>query len=280
MHQANTKSKQINYSWSRIKGMAEKLAKEYYPFVPKEIADNDDSYRNFLREVYQIAYLAFAEAERTWDSAKGASFESWVYFYLRLLLSQTFSVSSATDVCEIKIKPEHEEIILNILSLPASMEVQKIILSSHLKRRLNNFLETYGYHEKVVSQKLEVRKSSEALVLKTKAKRYFKTVSVEALSENCGYEPSQDFKESDESPEQALPELRKYIASLIACLPCKHRKVLAGLYGLCGHPHKTHKEIATELSYTEERIRQIEKEAILYLRSVCQDKFFRFLLKK
>jgi len=281
MLQAKTKSKQISYSWPKIKGMAEKIAKEYYPLVPKEKGNEETSYKSFLKEVYQIAYLAFAEAKRTWEPNKGASFESWVYFYLRLLLSETFSIGSVTDIAEIKIKPEHEEIILNILSLPACIDTQKIILYSSLKERLNNFLENHGYSEKIVSKKLEVKRNLDNLVLKAKVRKCFKTVSIETLSEDSGFELAEELKEIDEAQTQALPGLRTYITSLIACLPSTlHRKVIMSLYGLCGHPKQTYKDIATKFSYTEERIRQIEKEAILYLRSVCQEKFFRFLLRK
>jgi len=63
-------------------------------------------------------------------------------------------------------------------------------------------------------------------------------------------------------------ESRRQISRMLQALPVKHREVLMRHYGLNGRPVQGHDEIAAWLGVGKERSRQIEREALHWLREL------------
>ena len=65
-----------------------------------------------------------------------------------------------------------------------------------------------------------------------------------------------------------LSESQRQVWHMLGALPAKHRQVLARRYGLDGIDAQSHHEIARWLGVGEERSRQIEREALHWLREL------------
>jgi RNA polymerase primary sigma factor len=63
-------------------------------------------------------------------------------------------------------------------------------------------------------------------------------------------------------------ETRQQVWQVLRLLPERHRQVLARRYGLLGDRAETHAEIGESLGVTEERSRQLEREALHRLREL------------
>jgi RNA polymerase primary sigma factor len=63
-------------------------------------------------------------------------------------------------------------------------------------------------------------------------------------------------------------ERSRQVWKMLQALPKKHREVVARRYGLLGKEAQTHEEIAAWLEVGEERSRQIEREALHWLREL------------
>jgi RNA polymerase sigma factor (sigma-70 family) len=63
-------------------------------------------------------------------------------------------------------------------------------------------------------------------------------------------------------------ETRRQLWAVLRLLPERHRQVLARRYGLLGDRVQTHKEIGAWLAVSEERSRQLEREALHRLREL------------
>jgi DNA-directed RNA polymerase sigma subunit (sigma70/sigma32) len=63
-------------------------------------------------------------------------------------------------------------------------------------------------------------------------------------------------------------ESHRWLWSMVALLPDRHREVLVRRYGLHGDEPETHAEIGARLGVGEERSRQLEHEALHRLRSL------------
>jgi RNA polymerase primary sigma factor len=63
-------------------------------------------------------------------------------------------------------------------------------------------------------------------------------------------------------------EAKRQVWKMLAALPMKHRDVIARRYGLLGSDVQGHDEIAAWLGVGEERSRQIEREALHWLREL------------
>jgi RNA polymerase primary sigma factor len=63
-------------------------------------------------------------------------------------------------------------------------------------------------------------------------------------------------------------ESRRQVWRMLKALPKKHREVVARRYGLLGYDAQSHEEIASWLGVGEERSRQIEREALHWLREL------------
>jgi RNA polymerase primary sigma factor len=63
-------------------------------------------------------------------------------------------------------------------------------------------------------------------------------------------------------------ESRRQVLRMLAALPAKHREVLSRRYGLDGDSPQAHEEIAAWLGVGQERSRQIEREALHWLREL------------
>jgi DNA-directed RNA polymerase sigma subunit (sigma70/sigma32) len=61
---------------------------------------------------------------------------------------------------------------------------------------------------------------------------------------------------------------RERVLKLLQVLPARHREVLERRFGLAGRPVQTHREIAPGLGVGEERSRQIEHQALHWLRTL------------
>jgi RNA polymerase sigma factor (sigma-70 family) len=63
-------------------------------------------------------------------------------------------------------------------------------------------------------------------------------------------------------------ETRHHLCSTLRLLPARHREVVLSRYGLQGNPLRTHAEIAARLGVGEQRTRQLEREALHWLREL------------
>ena len=63
-------------------------------------------------------------------------------------------------------------------------------------------------------------------------------------------------------------ETRRQVWSMLRLLPERHRQVLVCRFGLVGDPPQTHQEIGTSLGVGEERSRQLEHQALHWLREL------------
>ena len=63
-------------------------------------------------------------------------------------------------------------------------------------------------------------------------------------------------------------ETRRHLCSTLGLLPARHREVLLRHYGLRGHSVETHAQIAATLGVGEERSRQLERQALHWLREL------------
>jgi RNA polymerase primary sigma factor len=63
-------------------------------------------------------------------------------------------------------------------------------------------------------------------------------------------------------------ETHRQLWSLLSTLPVRHRDVLVRRYGLCGASPETHADIGARLGVSEQRSRQLEREALHRLRSI------------
>jgi RNA polymerase primary sigma factor len=63
-------------------------------------------------------------------------------------------------------------------------------------------------------------------------------------------------------------ETRRHLCSTLGVLPARHREVLLRHYGLRGHSVETHAQIAARLGVGEERSRQLERQALRWLREL------------
>jgi RNA polymerase sigma factor (sigma-70 family) len=63
-------------------------------------------------------------------------------------------------------------------------------------------------------------------------------------------------------------ETRRQLRSMLTLIPARHREILLSRYGLQGHPVQTHAEIAARLGVGEERSRQLERQALHWLREL------------
>ena len=72
----------------------------------------------------------------------------------------------------------------------------------------------------------------------------------------------------DAQEETAEHASQQQIWRMLGALPKKHREVIARRYGLLGFEEQTHKAIAAWLGVGEERSRQLEREALHWLREL------------
>jgi len=263
---ANHLPQNYRHYMKKIWPVAVKMASQYYPFTPREIENGNpegeqSAYRQFLAEVYQIAALAIARAHKTYDRRKGASFESWVYFYLRKSLSETFADHTCT--CRLSIPITRDLLTILELNSPTAGS-HKIVLSSIMKKRLNRFLEEQGYQAKVAGRTVEASINGDGALLKLTVKRYYHFASLEEYLENHGDDGNYDHATKGQDP--SGPKLLQRICLSIRYLPPVQRKVLILLYGLYGCTPRGYAEVGRELNRTEQRIRQIENEALDTLR--------------
>lgn len=68
----------------------------------------------------------------------------------------------------------------------------------------------------------------------------------------------------DERAERAL--IHQALWALLSQLPDRLRQVIMARYGLAGHPPHSLQQLAAQLGLSHERIRQLEQEALAWLR--------------
>jgi RNA polymerase sigma factor (sigma-70 family) len=82
----------------------------------------------------------------------------------------------------------------------------------------------------------------------------------------------------DESVEQAL--IREALFALLSQLPHRLRQVIVARYGLDGHPPRTLRQLGGQLGLSGERIRQLQQDAVAWLRHPAHSLHLRQLLDK
>jgi RNA polymerase primary sigma factor/RNA polymerase sigma factor len=73
---------------------------------------------------------------------------------------------------------------------------------------------------------------------------------------------------------------RRALHELVGQLPKRHRRVIVGRYGLGKHPPCTLKELGEELGLSGERVRQLQQEALAWLRHPAHSWRLRQLLDR
>lgn len=82
----------------------------------------------------------------------------------------------------------------------------------------------------------------------------------------------------DESVEQA--SIHQALFSLLSQLPHRLRQVIVARYGLDGHPPRTLRQLGAQLGLSRERIRQLQQDALAWLRHPAHSLPLRQLLDK
>jgi RNA polymerase sigma factor (sigma-70 family) len=82
----------------------------------------------------------------------------------------------------------------------------------------------------------------------------------------------------DESVEQAL--IHEALFTLLSQLPHRLRQVMVARYGLDGHPPRTLRQLGAQLGLSHERIRQLQQDALAWLRHPAHSLRLRQLLDK
>jgi RNA polymerase sigma factor (sigma-70 family) len=82
----------------------------------------------------------------------------------------------------------------------------------------------------------------------------------------------------DESVEQAL--IHEALFTLLSQLPHRLRQVIVARYGLDGHPPRTLRQLGAQLGLSHERIRQLQQDALAWLRHPAHSLPLRQLLGK
>lgn len=82
----------------------------------------------------------------------------------------------------------------------------------------------------------------------------------------------------DESVERAL--IHKALFTLLSQLPHRLHQVIVARYGLDGHPPRTLRQLGVELGLSHERIRQLQQDALAWLRHPAHSLLLRQLLDK
>lgn len=81
-----------------------------------------------------------------------------------------------------------------------------------------------------------------------------------------------------ESVERAL--IHEALSALLSQLPDRLRQVVTARYGLDGHPPRSLRQLGAQLGLSHERIRQLEQEALAWLRHPAHSLPLRQLLDK
>ena len=66
----------------------------------------------------------------------------------------------------------------------------------------------------------------------------------------------------------------------MAQLPDRLKRVIVFRYGLAGYPLRTLKQLGTELGITYERVRQLQQDALAWLRQPARSSLLRQLVDK
>ena len=82
----------------------------------------------------------------------------------------------------------------------------------------------------------------------------------------------------DERAEQAL--IHEALFTLLSQLPHRLRQVIVARYGLDGHPPRTLRQVGAQLGLSHERIRQLQQDALAWLRHPAHSLRLRQLLDK
>ncbi|MCK4723694.1 MAG: sigma-70 family RNA polymerase sigma factor [Dehalococcoidia bacterium] len=82
----------------------------------------------------------------------------------------------------------------------------------------------------------------------------------------------------DESVEQA--SIREALLTLLSQLPDRLRLVVVARYGLDGHPPRTLRQLGAQLGLSHERVRQLQQDALAWLRHPAHSLPLRQLLDK
>ena len=82
----------------------------------------------------------------------------------------------------------------------------------------------------------------------------------------------------DERAEQAL--IHQALFTLLSQLPHRLRQVIVARYGLDGHPPRTLRQVGAQLGLSHERIRQLQQDALAWLRHPAHSLRLRQLLDK
>ncbi len=82
----------------------------------------------------------------------------------------------------------------------------------------------------------------------------------------------------DESVEQAL--IHQALFTLLSQLPHRLRQVVVARYGLDGHPPRTLRQLGVQLGLSHERIRQLQQDALAWLRHPAHSLRLRQLLDR
>jgi RNA polymerase sigma factor (sigma-70 family) len=85
-------------------------------------------------------------------------------------------------------------------------------------------------------------------------------------------------KELDESVAQTL--IHEALLALLSQLPDRLRQVITARYGLDGHPPRSLRPLGAQLGLSHQRIRQLEQEALAWLRHPAHSLPLRQLLGK
>lgn len=240
---------EISLHIKRIKERAQEATRRLTQANLRLVVSVAKKYRGYgmpLADLVQEGNIGLMRAVEKFDHRRGYKFSTYAHWWIRQAVGRSMSEQ------------------LRTVRLPVHMSDNMIKLT-HTRQRLYQKYGRWPTNKELASA---MGISLDRLEMLTKVNAS-KAISLETP---IGDEDSQlsDFIEDKLTPkpvdEATNGLLREQLAETLASLTERERRIIEMRFGLDGEGSRTLEEVGTELGFTRERIRQLEKEALAKLR--------------